>query len=144
MAERDIEVLNEIIRLMIDSQKGYQRAHAASDAAFPMRDEFRQRAERRDGLIEKFQARVTALGGEPDTVGSALGAMHRTWVDFVSLFRDDQKAALGALDDGEDYLSDVLEGRLEMKDLTPETRALLEETLAAAEEGEAFADRLED
>lgn len=144
MAERDIEVLNEIIRLMIDSQKGYERAYEASDAAFPMRDEFRQRAERRHQLIEKFQARVSALGGNPDTVGSALGALHRAWVDFVSLFRDDQRAALGALDDGEDYLSDVLEGRLDLKDLTQETRALLQEALTAAEEGEAFADRLDD
>ena len=60
----------------------------------------------------------------------------------MSLFRDDEKAALEAVDDGEEHLAETIEDKLEKSEVQGQARALLQDALRSAREGEAFADRL--
>ena len=89
-----------------------------------------------------FQARVRELGGDPETEGGTAGTLHRGWADFTSLFMSDEKAALEAVADGEDYLGDRIDSKLEKADLDPETVELLKRAKNSARQGENFADAL--
>lgn len=146
MTNANIAILNDVTKTLIDSKKGYQTACDMSDDSFPLRTEFRRRASQRQDLINEFQQQVRTFGGEPETNGGAAGAAHRAFSQLSSLFRDDEKAALSAIDDGEEHLADQIDGKLKDKgaDLTPETRQLLQRAHAVACEGERFAERMED
>ena len=106
------------------------------------RSQFQKRASDRAALISRFQQQVRTLGGEPQTDGGTMGTLHRALTEFSSLFRDDKKAALEAIDDGEEHLADSIKDRLEKSGIQGQSRALLEEAYASAREGEAFADSL--
>jgi hypothetical protein len=58
------------------------------------------------------------------------------------MFQDDRKAALEAIDDGEEHLADSIKDRLEKSEVQGQSRALLEEAYSSARSGEAFADSL--
>ncbi|MEO1101811.1 MAG: PA2169 family four-helix-bundle protein [Pseudomonadota bacterium] len=146
MTNANIDILNDVTKTLIDSKKGYETACDMSDDSFPLRSEFRRRASERQELINEFQQQVRSFGGEPETDGGAAGAAHRAFSQLSSLFRDDEKAALSAIDDGEEYLAEQIEDKIEKgsSELTPEVRQLLNRALAAACEGERFAERMED
>ena len=95
-------------------------------------------------LINQFRAQVRTLGGEPQSDGGMLGDAHRGWMEFTSLFQKDEKAALEAIDNGEEYLAKQVEQRLQRDDIHGEARALLTAAYRSAHEGEAFADALTD
>jgi len=143
MASSEIDALNDITTLLIDSRKGYEKAGELVGGDYTFAPELARRAGDRATLIASFQARVQALGGEAETDGSALGTAHRGFMDFTSVFRDDTKAAFSAIDDGEDYLANKIKSRLDEKDLSSESRGLLTRALASAQSGESFADRTE-
>ncbi|MEM7729636.1 MAG: PA2169 family four-helix-bundle protein [Pseudomonadota bacterium] len=139
----DIDVLNSVTKTLIDSHKGYETCVEAADDSYALQSNFQERALRRAELIREFQAEVQKLGGEPSTAGSVAGAAHRAWTSFTTLFADDEKAAIEAIDDGEEFLADKIEAELETQTLAPRTRELLQKAHADAREGERFADALE-
>ena len=140
MSNPNIEVLNDVTKTLIDSQKGYEKVAEVADDNHALRSKFQTLAHERSELVTAFQARVRDLGGEPVTDGGAAGAMHRAWADFTSLFTKDEKAALEAVDDGEEYLAERAESRLKEKDLDTETVELLRRAHGSARHGEKFAD----
>ncbi len=144
MSDHDNEILNSITKTLIDSRKGYEACCDVADDGHPLSDEFRRRRDERAALIGEFQARVRTLGGEPEDDGSAAGAVHRAFLRFSSWFQDDEQAAISALDDGEEYLAEKIEDRLEDSSLLAESRALLHKALRSALSGERFADNLDD
>ena len=139
----DVTVLNTITQTLIDSHKGYETCCEATDDNYALAKNFRERADARSDLIREFQAEVTSLGGEAATAGSVAGAAHRAWTSFTTIFVDDEKAAIEAIDDGEEYLAEKIEGALENASLSPRTQELLRKAHASAREGERFADALE-
>jgi uncharacterized protein (TIGR02284 family) len=140
----DIDVLNSVTKTLIDSHKGYETCVEASDDSYALQQNFRERAARRAELIREFQAEVQTLGGEPNTAGSVAGAAHRAWTSFTTIFADDEKAAIEAIDDGEEFLADKIQAELEAQTLlAPRTRELLQKAHADAREGERFADALD-
>lgn len=139
----DIDILNTVTTTLIDSQKGYQQCIETADDSYALQQNFRERAQRRSQLVQEFQNEVRAHGGEPSTDGSIAGKAHRAWTSFSSVFIDDEKAAVEAIDDGEDYLAEKIENALENNQLQPRTRELLQKAHADAREGERFADALE-
>ena len=141
--KNDIDVLNDVTQTLIDSHKGYETCCEVSDDSYALQTNFQQRAQARADLIKEFQAQVQALGGEPATSGSIAGAAHRAWTSFTTLFSDDEKAAIEAIDDGEEYLAEKIEGCLTNDHLDMRTRELLQKAHASAREGERFADALE-
>lgn len=139
---KDIDVLRDTTKMLIDSQKGYAKAAEVTDDDYILHGDFVQRGHDREKLIAEFQLQTTSLGGEPETDGGMLGSLHRAMTDFSSMFRDDEKAALSAIDDGEEQLAKYIEGKLD-EDITPETRSLLQKAHTSARAGEAFAERIE-
>ncbi|MEO0870654.1 MAG: PA2169 family four-helix-bundle protein [Pseudomonadota bacterium] len=144
ISDTNIEVLNDVTKMLIDSQKGYEKAAEIVEDSHAFSTELTRRAADRATLVGAFQAEVRTLGGEPDTEGGLLGKAHRGFTDFASKFQDNRKAAFDAIDDGEDYLADRIEDKLEKDGLSQGTRDLLARAHGAAKEGERIADRMED
>ena len=142
--EETIEELNDITKLMIDSFKGYKSAIDESDDSFSLRQEFAQRAERRSIYIAEIQDYVRSLGGEPAVNGTARGAVHRGWLNFANIFRDDERGALNAVENGESYLAESIEDVLEDDDIDARGRDLLRKAHADVAAGRDFAGLLED
>ncbi|WP_156807807.1 PA2169 family four-helix-bundle protein [Henriciella marina] len=140
MSNPNVDALNDVTKTLIDSQKGYQKVTEVADENHALRAKFQTLAAERGELITAFQTRVREYGGEPVTDGGAAGSVHRAWTDFTSLFSSDEKAALEAVDDGEEYLAERAESKLKEKDLDTSTVELLQRAHASAKHGEKFAD----
>ena len=140
---RDIGVLNDVTQTLIDSHKGYETCVEAVGTNAALSKAFRDRADARSALIREFQTAVQTLGGTPATSGSVVGAVHRAWTSFTTLFADDEKAAIEAVDDGEEFLAETIEDKLGDTRLMPATRELLVKAHESAREGERFADALD-
>ena len=143
MTDQNIDALNDVTKTLIDSRKGYEKACELADDSHALQAEFKRRKAEREQLVTAFQNKVRQLGGEPVTDGGTLGSFHRGFTDFVSIFRDDEKAALGAIDDGEEHLAEEIESKMERDELTADVRELLQKAHISAKQGEAFADRLD-
>lgn len=140
LISKEIDALNDITKVLIDSQKGYQKAYEITGENYSLKPQFLHRAQERSKLVDRFQSQVRSMGGEPETNGGLLAGAHRGWMQFTALFSDDEHAALEAIDDGEEHLAESIEKRLERDDIHGETRALLNEAYRSAKEGEVFAD----
>ena len=143
MSNSDIRTLNSVTKSLIDSCKGYETCTDVSDDSYALQAEFQRRQNERQQLISDFQQQGRTFGGEPANDGSMAGAVHRGFTRFTSLFMDDESAAISALDDGEEFLAEKIEDRLEDEELSVQTRALLQRACASAKQGERFADMLE-
>lgn len=141
--DNNIKALNEVTETLIDSYKGYEKSIEISDDSYALRQNFQNRAKERAQLVNEFQNEVRQLGGEPKTEGTMLGKAHRAFESFTALFQDDERAAVSAIDDGEDYLAKKCEGCLEDTALAPKTRELVSRAHASARAGERFADMLD-
>jgi len=143
MTDANIKVLNSVTKTLIDSCKGYETCAEISDDSYALRSEFLRRKSEREQLVQELQNQVTAYGGEPVTDGSMSGAVHRGFTRFSSAFRNDEQAAISALDDGEEFLAEKIEDKLEDNILAPQATALLQRAMASAKSGERFADMLD-
>jgi|SRR5690554_1134338 len=142
--DKNIEVLQDVAAKLIDSCKGYQMCADIVKDNSALKSEFMQRKTSRDLLVNEFQAKIAALGGEIKDSGSATGALHRGYTKFLNVFKDDREAAADALDEGEEYLAEYIEHKRDKDGLTSESLALLNKAHASALEGERFADFLDD
>ena len=141
---RDLDILTDVTRTLIDSHKGYETCVEAVDDAYALRKTFAERAAARDALIKEFQAEIAVLGGDAPTTGSVVGAAHRAWTGFKTLFADDEKAAIASVDEGEEFLAESIEDKLGDARLAPRTRELLIKAHASARDGERFASALDE
>ena len=142
--EETIEELNDITQLMIDSFKGYKAAIDEADDSFALKQEFKDRAERRSVYIAEIQDYVRSLGGEPAVEGTARGAVHRGWVNFANIFRDDEEGAVSSVQNGENYLAESIEDVIEDDDVDMKAKELLRKAHADVAAGRNFAAMLED
>ena len=126
MADDTRSVLNDLIETSKDGEKGFTRC--AEETTNPqLKSIFLEGAERCRTGARQLQERVVALGGKPETGGSALGAAHRGWVDLKSAVtgRDD-KAILEECERGEDVAKARYAAALK-KDLPADIRSLVEQ-----------------
>jgi len=140
--DTNVQVLNDLLKHMIDSQNGYEKAAEMVSGDDPLGRAFAQRAQHRATQVTQFQTRVRELKGQPITSGSAAGAIHQAWMRFSSLFQDDADAGLQAIDYGEQQLAEDIQLEIKQKALDPVTMRLLEEAWAQIKSGEAFAGRM--
>ena len=96
-------LLNELVETSKDGEKGF--AKAAEEIADPaIKAVLLEGASLCRSGARELQERVRALGGEPETTGSALGAMHRGWINVkTAVTSRDTKAILEECERGEDY-----------------------------------------
>ncbi|NNC37733.1 MAG: PA2169 family four-helix-bundle protein [Hyphomonadaceae bacterium] len=142
--EDTIEELNDVTRLMIDSYKGYQAACEECDDSFALANEFQERAQRRGEYINEVQNYVRQLGGEPSTHGTARGAVHRGWMNFANIFRDDERGAIDSVEDGESFLAHRIQDCLDDGQLDDNAREILTRAHSDVKAAERFFDMLDE
>lgn len=142
--DNNLKVLQDVTAKLNDSCEGYQMCADILEDNSLLKNEFIQRKNQRQVLVNEFNRKITALGGEARDSGSAAGAVHRAYTKFVNVFKDDEEAAVDALDDGEEYLAEYIEKQRDEDGLTPDTLGLLNKAHASAKAGERFADFLDD
>src|SRR3954469_14898671 len=75
--------LNGLIETLKDGEEGFRTsAEKVKDSS--IRTQFLQYATERARCAAELQAEVSKIGGEPETSGSASGALHRGWMDLKS------------------------------------------------------------
>lgn len=142
MNDVTIRILNSVTKALIDSSQGYQACAEVCEDNYKLQSEFARRRKERNEIISEFQNHVRELGGAPAETGSLSGAVHRGFTRFSSLFRDDEVAAISALDDGEEFLAEKIEDKLKDYIVDNSTAELLTKAHLAAKKGERFADMI--
>jgi len=139
----DKTVLNDVTSMLMDSKKGYETCSNLVGDLHPLTSFFQRRARERESIIIEIQDALKRSGYDlPEEGGTIPGTLHRVFTHFTSVFRGDEKAALVALQDGEDFLAERLEERLGDSKLCAETQAHLRKALASARDGERLAVQL--
>ena len=127
-----VEVLNELIESSKDGEYGFKECaeHAKSPNIKSLLSA--RSASCASGAAE-LQRLVTTYGGEPETGGSALGALHRGWVSVRSaLTSKDDLAVLEEAERGED--SSLKKYRdAAAKALPPDVQAVVAKQLQGAQ-----------
>lgn len=100
--EEVISTLNDLIETCKDGEYGF-RSCADHAESIELKTLFAKRAEECAQAARELQEQVVQFGGEPDTRGSASGALHRGWVAIrSSLTSYDDLAVLKECERGED------------------------------------------
>ncbi len=76
-----ISTLNDLIANCNDGVKGFRAAADAVGSA-SMKELLSARAQNVQQARAELQSEVRRLGGDPDTSGTAAGALHRGWIDL--------------------------------------------------------------
>ena len=131
----DLTIIKTLTSTLNDSVKGYR--DAAEHAQSPQFKElFATLAGKREQVALDLQAEVARLGGDPDTDGSSLGALHQAWLDLKSAVTGhDDKAIINEVERGEDYLKEKFEAALETDSLAGGTRSAIERAWTSVREG---------
>jgi uncharacterized protein (TIGR02284 family) len=77
--------LQDIFEKNVDARKGYDNA-AENAESYDLRFFFQNKSKEREAFNQELLREISAHYGEPDTSGSATGALHRTWMDIKSFF----------------------------------------------------------
>ena len=98
-----IATINDLIETLKDGQKGFKEAaDAVNDPQ--LKSLFTGYSEQRVRFASELQTQARSIGEpEPETGGSAAGAMHRGWIDLKSaITSQDESAILAECERGED------------------------------------------
>ena len=132
--KHDIKHLNDLIETTLDSAEGY--AEAAKESKQPQFTElFNNRAAERKLLAALLQAQVRQLGGEPEDSGTVLASAHRFFVNLRSKMSSGDTAVVDEVERGEDHIKAKYEHALKDTELSPRTRAVIEEAYGSVKAG---------
>jgi uncharacterized protein (TIGR02284 family) len=97
-----ISIINELIETLKDGQKGFKEAaDAANDPQ--LKSLFTGYSQQRTRFASELQTQASVGEPEPETGGSAAGAMHRGWINLKSaITSQDESAILAECERGED------------------------------------------
>ncbi len=117
----DIQILNGLIRTVIDSADGYH--DAIDNTGDPgHRDLFARREAERRGVAESLSSDVRGLGGEPDSDGSILAKAQRAFTDVKHALMRDELSVVGAVESAEDHVRAQFEKALKDSHISATTR----------------------
>lgn len=123
---KDIDVINSLIEVTIDSANGYRKAAEVTDNS-RFRDLFVSRADERQRLAMTMQEFVRSQGGNPVDGGSFAATAHRFFVDLhTKLTGRDDEAVVSDVEAGEDYIKAQFEEASHNTDVTPAAKTLIE------------------
>lgn len=126
--EKQIEVLNDLIRINNDRIEGYEKAaEAAAKFDTDLRAQFLEMKLESSGFAGELGREVINAGGDPADGATAAGAIYRTWMDVKNLFTgEDRHALLSSCEFGEDAAQKAYRSALEMSsELTPDVVQLI-------------------
>jgi uncharacterized protein (TIGR02284 family) len=128
-----IGTLNGLLETSVDGAKGF-RACARDVKSETLKPVFEQAANRCDVGISELEAQIRKLGGQPQSQGSLVGALHRTWTDAVSTLTNmDEHAVLVECERAEDVAKKSYEEALR-KELPPDVKAIVSRQYAGVKE----------
>ena len=117
--------LNDLIATLRDGEEGF-RASAEKLANPEFRRLFDMYSRQRGRFVAELQSEVARIGGEPQSTGSASGALHRGWIGLrTALVGSDDHAILSEAERGEDSAVKTYRTAL-TKDLPSDIRDVLE------------------
>lgn len=132
--DRDIKVLNDLIKTTLDSHKGF--VDAAEDSQSQHSQFFAQMAQERSQVASQMQAQVSTLGGTPEDSSSMAAAAHRTFMDIKqAVMGNDDQAVINEVERGEDHIKAKYEAALRDEDLSPQTRQVIEQAYQSIRRG---------
>ena len=101
--EETISTINNLIETLKDGQKGFKEAADAVSAP-QLKSLFTEYSQQRARFAGELQTQARSAGEtEPETGGSAAGAMHRGWINLKSAITSkDESAILAECERGED------------------------------------------
>lgn len=121
VARSEVEMLNELLMLTIDSIAGYREAAAETDNRALQRC-FLRRANDRQHIADRFTEVIETLGGEPADGGTRLGAAHRVFLNLRELLSSGDAAAMHEVARGESFLRSRYERALRSGLLSTQAR----------------------
>lgn len=102
-----ISVVENLIEICKDGQKGYQDAAEHAKAA-DLKQYFREQSAERGKFAHELHTELAKLGKpEKKVSGSAGGAMHRAWIDTKVAIGGGDKTILESVESGEDTAKDT-------------------------------------
>jgi hypothetical protein len=125
-----VEQLNSFLRGEISAVETYQLALEKIDHISTLRDELLVNLKSHQDRVMMLQDTIRALGGEPATTSGPWGVFAKVVERGAKVLGE--KAAVGALEEGEDHgLKDY---KADFADLDFETRALVQQKLLPAQQ----------
>ena len=125
MDKETTSLLNELIETSRDGQNGFAKAAAETEEP-ELKTFFLYASQRCAEGARELQEKVRLLGAEPEEGGSALGAMHRGWLNVKSAATGrDTHAILEEVERGEDYAKGKYNEALTREDLPEDVREIL-------------------
>ncbi len=98
-----ISALNGLIETCKDGEKGFRTAAEGIENG-DLATLFMNYAEQRGSFAAELQAEVRRLGGDAETGGTAMGAVHRGWIDIkAAVAGKDEGAVIAEAERGEDH-----------------------------------------
>jgi uncharacterized protein (TIGR02284 family) len=132
--DHDIKVLNSLIETVIDSGDGYtEAAKAAENSRFA--EIFRRRGAERQELTARLQGKVRSLGGTPEDDGTVLAGAHRMFLNLRNSMSSDDTTIVDQVEAGEDHIKHKFEDAQRDQDVSPATRADIDEAYVVVKAG---------
>lgn len=132
--EHDIKTLNALIETVIDSADGYTQA-AQEIPGSRFTEIFHRRGAERHQLTTSLQAKVRALGGTPEDHGTLLASAHRVFLNLRNAMSSNDTTVIDQVEAGEDHIKHKFEDAQRDNELTPATRADIDEAYLIVKAG---------
>lgn len=119
--------LNELLEKTYDAEKWFKQAAEKVDNK-TIKQFFIDSAKKRYNFGQELKAEIMSFGQTPEKGGSTKGTLHRSWIDFKSLFTtNNEEAMLEEVHRGEKEAIATYNDILHDKDfvLPPSTESLL-------------------
>jgi uncharacterized protein (TIGR02284 family) len=133
--DHDIEILNSLIALTLDSAHGYE--DASGDTKNPhFKTLFGKRAIERKQVTAELQTEVRRLlGGKPATTGTTSGKAHRTFMNLKAAVTGSDQGVVNSVEAGEDHIKKEFEEALADRDLSAPVRDLVQRAFGSVKAG---------
>jgi uncharacterized protein (TIGR02284 family) len=131
----DIDILNNLIALTLDSAHGYE--DASGDTKNPhFKTLFGKRAIERKQVTAELQTEVRRLlGGKPASSGTVAGKAHRTFMNLKAAVTGSDEGVVKSVEAGEDHIKKEYEEALVDRELSAPVRDLLQRAFVSVKAG---------
>jgi len=130
----DIDVLNGLIALTLDSSRGYREAAEQSKNVMIV-DLFQRWSSERHRVVEGLREMVRELGGRPEDDGTVLASVHRIFLDLRAHIGASDKGVEEEVERGEDYIKHKFEKSLKDKKIGTQARTAIQTAYVSVSTG---------
>lgn len=135
--------LRDLGQYVYDSIEGYRRAHERADDV-DLKAAFASRIGRREATLARINTALSAMGEQSVTSGSTLGTLHDLWSAVLNALGNSDRAVIGRVEEGEDFLRQRFEEVLRQPDMSEQERQVILACLCEIAEGEFLGDRFDE